>query len=460
MYHLRPYQESIVSRVRSHMRQGNRSILIQSPTGSGKTVMLAYMVKRAAEKGYSSWFCVHRRELLKQSMETFHEMGIRFGLIASGWDTDPDRKVHICSVQTLARRIGYLRKPMLCIVDECHHITAGSYTKIYRSLPESFHIGLTATPERLDGEGLGKHYQVLVEGPSVRSLIDSGSLSDYKIYAPSTISTDGVRTRMGDFARKDLAAAVRGSKVTGDVIRHYRRLCPGKRAIAFCASVDHSKEVVSRFLGAGIPAAHVDGKTPDAERDQAMDDFKAGRTLVLSNCELFGEGVDVPAIEAAILLRPTQSLGLHLQQVGRSLRPAPGKKCAIILDHAGNSERHGLPDDEREWTLEGHKGQRKAEQSVSKIKSCPACYGCQRPGRDECIYCGHKFEVQARKVAEEDGELVEVDKDALRKERKEEERSAKTLEQLVALGKARGYHPGWAFRIHKIRQQYKARRRV
>jgi len=439
---LRPYQNEIIDKTRNLMRLGAKSILIQSPTGSGKTLLTSHMLGTAAEKGMPSWFIVHRRELIKQSTIAFDGEGISHGIISANFESNRTKLIQIASIQTLARRFHKYRTPGLIVWDECHHIAANSWARIFNEYPNSFHIGLTATPERLDGTGLKKWFRDMVKGPSVTWLIENGYLSPYKLYAPSQIDLTSVRTKMGDYVGSDLVKVVDKPSITGDAVKHYLKLCNGARAVVFCASVEHSKHVVAEFKKYGLPAEHVDGETDTSLRDAAISRFRRGETRILSNVELFGEGFDVPCIEAAILLRPTQSLGLYLQQVGRSLRPAEGKTCSIILDHAGNCQRHGLPDDERIWTLEGR--ERKKGKTPSTIRVCPKCFATQRRGPMVCLQCGNIFEVESREVEQRDGELSEVDKAAFQKARRSEQGKAKDLDQLIALGRSRGYkNPYW-----------------
>jgi len=458
MIQLRPYQIDITAATRALMLGGSRSILIQAPTGSGKTALTAHMLGTAASKGMPSFFIVHRRELVKQSISTFGQVGIPVGVVSAGFEPDVRKLVQICSIQTLANRFASLQKPKLIVWDECHHVAAGSWMKVRAAFPNAYHVGLTATPQRLDGKGLGDHFQKMVEGPSVASLIEQGFLSPYRLFAPGGISTVGVHTKMGDFAKNEIAAAADKPTITGDAIKHYMKHAAGKRAVVFCVSIDHSKHVVAQFQAAGIPAEHVDGETDHDQRDAAIERFKAGKTLVLSNVELFGEGFDLPAIEAAILLRPTQSLGLYLQQVGRALRPAPGKAQAIILDHAGNCERHGLPDEERVWSLDGRaiKGRDK-DSAGPPVKVCPKCFAAQFSGRPSCQVCGFVFDVVGRQIEHADGDLVEVDAAELSRRRFKENGRAQTKEDLIAIGRARKYkNPyAWAHHIMQARQRKK-----
>jgi superfamily II DNA or RNA helicase len=260
----------------------------------------------------------------------------------------------------------------------------------------------------------------------------------------------------GDYKRDELPQAVDKPTITGDAIKHYMKLAPGKRAVVFCVSIEHSKHVVAQFQAAGIPSAHVDGETPTEERDEAVEKFRKGKIQVLSNVELFGEGFDLPSLEVAILLRPTASLGLFIQQTGRALRTSAGKETAIILDHAGNVSRHGLPDEERDWSLEGHQCKTKGEKSLS-VRICPSCFGAQKSGRPVCSFCGFVFETKQRKVEHIDGELSEIDLDQLRRVKKSEQGRCSTLEELTELGKKRGYKfpYRWARFLFQARQRRK-----
>ena len=306
MFKLRPYQLDIIQQARQLIKNGVRSILIQSPTGSGKTCLTAHMMGTSSQKGIPSWFVVHRRELLYQSSRTFDDVGIPYGIIAAGFPANSKPLVQIASVQSLARRINKVKSPKLIVWDECHHLAAKSYSKIHANYPDAIHIGLTATPQRLDGKGLGGWFTHMVHGPSPAILIEQGYLSPYRAYAPMTIDATGLHERMGDFISKEVEAIVDKPTITGDAIKHYLRYAQGKRAIVFCASIKHSNHVAEQFNLSGIPAEHVDGETDRRIRDAAMGRFNAGKALIICNVDLFGEGLDVVALEAVILLRHTQ----------------------------------------------------------------------------------------------------------------------------------------------------------
>ena len=275
-------------------------------------------------------------------------------------------------------------------------------------------MGLTATPWRLDGSGLRDYFEVMVQGPTPEWLIQNGFLSHYDMYGPPGISTKGIRTEMGDYAKDELARAADRPTVTGDIIQYYMKYARGKRALGFGVSVEHSKHMAQQFNLRGIPAAHVDGETATEIRDGVFEDLASGKLQVVFNVDLAGEGFDCPAVECVILACPTQSLTKYLQQVGRALRPSPGKDKAIILDHAGNWAEHGLPDkdkfgNDRVWTLDGREKKPKdADQDVYLMKKCPKCFRVQHNFTKNCKYCGAEFDVRSREVDFVDGDLVHV----------------------------------------------------
>jgi superfamily II DNA or RNA helicase len=451
---LRPYQQQIVADCRSAFREGERDVLVQLATGGGKTVLGSFMVHGSSNRGRVCWWLVHRRELIRQASQTFYGMGIPHGIIAGGHASDPLARVQVGSIQTIARRLDRLPPPDMIVFDETHHIGAAQWSEVHARFPNAYKLGLTATPWRLDGRGLGAWFGRMVQGPTVGDLIAAGSLSQYRLFAPSQPDMSDVETQAGDYKQRQLAQVMDKPAITGDAVQHYQQLCGRKRAVAFGCSIEHSRNIAAEFRAASIVAEHVDGQMDHDARDAAVARFVSGETLVLCNADLFGEGFDVPAIEAAILLRPTQSLSLYLQQVGRALRPAPGKDRAIVLDHAGNSLRHGLPDDEREWSLEDReKKRRAAKEAESPVRQCLKCFRVYRPAK-ACPGCGTVAPVQAREVEQRDGALVEVNAGAAKRQRAAEERDCETLDDWIRLGAARGYKPGWA----RVRFEQRLRR--
>lgn len=461
---LRQYQDRAIADVRASFRLGHRSVLLTAPTGAGKTIMFCYLAERAALKGKRIMILVHRAELLKQTSRQLDSLGVHHGLIAAGASFfDKTAHIQVASVQTLARRMELMREhftPDMIIVDEAHHVTKGNtWAKVVDGYPQAYLLGVTATPERLDGKGLGSHsqgyFEDLVHGPGVQELIDLGFLSKVSMFAPTTIDLSNVRKVAGDYHRGDLAAATTSAQIYGDVIRHYRTHLAGAPSIAFCVSVDHAEMVAEQFKSAGYQSASIDGTLDDATRAKRIADLGSGRLNVLTSCEIISEGTDIPVVTGAILLRATQSLAMYLQQVGRALRPYQGKDRAIVLDHVGNVFRHGLPQDAREWSLDGKRG-RKAkgdddEEKGLSTKQCPKCYYVHYPA-PVCPGCGYRYTVTAREIQEIEDELEEVNAERLQMRRKIDIARAETLEELEAIAHQYGYKPGWAWFVWKSRQ--------
>ncbi|MBF9235552.1 DEAD/DEAH box helicase [Microvirga alba] len=458
---LRDYQVDVIQGARAALRRSRR-VLLQLPTGGGKTALASFMAGETAGKGRPVFFICHRAELVNQTSFTFRKFGIPHGFVAAGLPMDVRQPVQVCSIDTLKNRLHQLPDPALLIWDECHHLAAAGWQKVQNHYGSAFHIGLSATPCRLDGKGLDAHFDELVTGPTVAWLIEHGHLSPYRAFAPSAPDMTGVRKQMGDFVRGETERAMDKPKLTGDAITHWLKHANGMRSVGFAVTVAHSMHMAEQFNAAGIPSAHLDGGTPKADRARIIRDYADGRILVLFNVDLFGEGFDLSAIaqrdvtiDCVLQMRPTQSLGLHLQQVGRALRPSPGK-TAIILDHAGNIRRHGLPDDEREWSLEGNQGKGRKAANDNEPPPPITCTGCfaqiRRPAPPVCPYCGHHIAPEPKKIEVAEGELQEItdsEKAAIRANLKREQAEAKSLQELVALGARRGYKSPqqWAFRV-------------
>lgn len=460
---LRPYQAGAVNAVRAAYAAGKRAPLLVLPTGGGKTTIFSYVTTSASAKGRCVYLVAHRAELVKQIAMTLARFGTTHRVIAPGpivrqvqaeqfraygrTYVDSRATVFVASVQTLVKRLDDYPRPDLIVVDEAHHLTMDStWGRVVGAFPEAKLLPVTATPCRLDGKGLGLgeggFADELIMGPTMRQLIEDGFLSPYRIFAPpNALDLTGVRTRAGDYAKDQLAEAVDKPTITGDAVEHYQRLATGKRAVVFCVSVAHAQHVANEFRAAGVASEFLDGTLDAVERDRIIKRFEAGETLVLTSCDIVSEGFDLPAIEVAILLRPTQSLSLYIQQVGRALRTFPGKREAIILDHVGAVVTHGLPDEEREWSLEGvRKGKRapkeKPDEPDVKITTCPKCYTIHLPA-PHCPTCGHIYPVQERKVEQSDGRLVELgaeQMEALRRQKRVMQGKAQTVEELVAQG--------------------------
>lgn len=382
---LRPYQEDMVAKIRHAFRTYKR-VLAVAPTGSGKTRTFAYITQAAADKGNRVIVMAHRQEIVTQISGALDDVGVRHGRIQTGHNLTDD-PVQVAMVQTLARRIEKIPKPTLLVIDEAHHGTSGAYQKIAEAWPDIKTLGVTATPRRLDGKGLHRCFDDLVQGPEMADLIAEGFLAGYILLAPPQVADlTGISTRMGDYSTDELAEAMDKSVITGDAVNHYRTYLNGKPAIVFCVTVEHAEHVAAQFRDAGYRAASVDGKMDRAQRRSLINGIGNGELNVLTSCELISEGVDVPVVAGAILLRPTKSLGMYLQQVGRCLRPKPDGSKAIILDHVGNALQHGVPDMVRPWTL----SDKKKKDAPPPVSQCEVCYKVfqTRPNWKKDAECG------------------------------------------------------------------------
>jgi superfamily II DNA or RNA helicase len=449
---LRPYQNQLANDIRGAFGSGANRPLAVSPTGSGKTVLFSYITSQVLKRGSRVIIIAHRREILDQISATLKRVGVPHGFIQAGKSTSTQPAM-VASIQTLARRLDTIPAPDLVIIDEAHHSVSKSYVQMFAAWPTAKFIGVTATPERLDGKGLGAMFDRMVMGPSVQWLIDNGFLAQPVYYAPrEVVDLSQVHTIAGDFDRSETEEIVDTPRITGDAVTHYVRFCNRQRAVAFCISVAHAQHVADTFNSCGIPSASIDGTLDPEVRKQRVEDLTAGKILVLTSCELISEGFDLPAVNAAILLRPTQSLSMHLQQVGRALRPYPGKANAVILDHVGNCLRHGLAEQERDWDLSGRE-KRLKKSSLVETKQCSKCFAIF--AGTVCPQCGSQREIAAREIEEVDGELQRLSIEDISKKREErrEEGKCKTLDDFRALAKQRGYKLGWAFFRWQARQR-------
>ena len=450
---LRPYQHRAISDLRLAFRDGARAPLLVMPTGAGKTIVMAEIMRTLADRGRSALVLVHRRELIAQTSHKLQLAGVDHGIIAAGIP-GASAPIQIASVQTLARRLERVTTiPDLILIDEAHHATAGSWSAVLAHWPDAFRLGVTATPARLDGRGLSAIFDRLVHGPSAADLMFLDHLVSARVYAPTPrADLSGMRRRAGDYATNDAASRMDRPTVTGDAIDHYQRLAGNQRAIVFCCTVQHAEHVAASFLAAGIPAATLLGQSRD--RDRIVADFAAGDLQVLVTVDVVSEGFDIPAAGCAILLRPTASLGLYLQQVGRVLRPAEGKTAAIVLDHVGNVHRHGFPDDTRNWTLEdGIRRGRGSSQAAPSVRTCPQCFAAFKPA-PLCPVCGAACGPSPRELKQVEGELQELKREGIR-QRVAERKKARTFEDLIKVGIARGMKnpAGWARHVYFSRQQ-------
>jgi DNA repair protein RadD len=460
---LRNYQAEGRAQIKAAFAAGKRAVLYVLPTGGGKTAIFCSIAEGVIQKGNRALILVHRHELLMQASRQLTAIGIQHGLIAPGHSMTADN-IQVGSKDTVIRRLDRLHKPHLIICDEAHHyIGGGTFGRTVSHFPGARVLGVTATPERLDGKGLGSHvggfFDHLIEGPDIRSLIRMGFLSQPLVYAPPIgLDLHGLHKRGGDFDAHEIEERADRPKITGCVISHYNRLCPGMPAIAFCATIKHAEDVAAEFQSAGIRAAAMSGKLPDSRRAYLVEALGNGELQVLTACDIVSEGTDIPVVAAAILLRPTASFGLFRQQCGRALRPYPGKKFSVILDHVGNAIRHGLPDDPHAWSLDGDEPG-KNRKSARPLRTCRRCFAVFGAWMIRCPQCGANVEAQGREIATAEGELVLIQAAAAaqaevdRRAKRRTEGQANSLQDFLDIARERGYDPRWAHVRWNIRQR-------
>ncbi|HEI0612122.1 TPA: DEAD/DEAH box helicase [Escherichia coli] len=448
---LRPYQHTLVAETYQQWDAGKQFVAMVSATGSGKSMTLTAIVAKERDRGQYVLVLAHRQELITQLSDTMGRMGIRHQVIAANKVVrfaakqsmenhgvnyvDPNARVMVASVQSMREAkiadLAKLGNKLTVVQDEFHHATKKSKTwgGVLTPLMNvgARGLGPTATPCRADGQGLSRetdgYADVIVEGPSMRWLIDNGYLSQYKIYCPPTdLRLDNVETSKttGDYKEKELKAEIGRSHIVGDIVSHYLKICPGKRGITFTVGVDTAEEVAEEYRKRGVPAIALSGRNADEERVQAIRDLKSGKILQIVNDSLIGEGVDIPAVEVVSFARPTQSYALYAQMFGRALRPFEGKSHAIIIDAVSNVMRHGLPDAPREWSLD-RRERRTGKSEPSTVRVCTACAAVYERFRDACPDCGEPVPKPAQRSGPEfvDGDLYELDPDVLAQMRNE-----------------------------------------
>lgn len=409
---LRPYQERMLAEARRVAAGGGHPLLV-APTGSGKGTIATEICHGAGRHGSRIVFLVNRKELVKDMSKRLDVLGLDHGIImADHWRHRPHCHVQIASIDTLHRRAKTPPADIL-VLDEAHFAVSDVWFKAVERYPDAIRIGMTATPVRLDGKGLGHKgmFTHLVMGPSVRELIDQGSLCPPRVFGwPEGPALDQVEVSKStrDYNQKQLGQAMKKPKIMGDAVGHWLKLAKGMPTVAFCVDIENSLEFRDRFRRAGITAEHADCDTPSAERDRLWDHLAKGRVQVVCSVGIVSYGWDVPAVQCAILLRPTQSLALYLQQVGRVLRPFPGKDYALVLDHAGNVLRHGPADEDRVWSLSEGLVTKETVEQEEYARMCEKCLLMYPSTLAACPECGHVNAKKKREIEVVDGELQEV----------------------------------------------------
>jgi len=427
-----------VEQAREELKKGNKSCLLVSPAGSGKSVVIAEIARLTTLKGGRVMFMVHRQELINQIMESFKANSV---------------DLNLCTVMTVGKirnRLDKLPKPNLIITDETHHSLAKTYRDIYDYYSDVPLLGFSATPWRLNGKGLGDVYDAMIEGPDVQWLIDNHYLAPFDYYSVNLIDESKLsKSSTGDYSNKSIDEAV-GHTIYGDVIKTYRDKVDGQQAIVYAHSIAFSKQIAQQFRDAGINAAHCDSKTPQRERDKIMTDFKKGTLKVLSNCDLISEGYNVPDCSCVIMLRPTESLVLFIQQSMRCMRFKPGKQ-ATIIDHVANYTRFGLPNTPHKWTLADREKKKKSTNTTvdTPIKQCTFCFAVIPAQSKNCPLCGHEVEVVQTEIKVDEKARIEKIESNFRLQADyivtKKISELKSYEELKAYAKARGYKQGWIY---------------
>lgn len=441
---LRPYQEEYINQAKQALIDGYKAPCLVAPCGAGKSMIAGALTKMTADKGNYVLFIVHRKELCDQIEATFE------------WWKIPKDKYQVSMVQTVSRRLSKQTKPQLIITDEGHHGLASTYIKVYDYFSDVPRISITATPVRLSGKGLKDVNDKLIEIVNAKWLIENGFLAPYKYYAPNLIDTSVLKMGSNkDYSKNSVDAEMTKQAIYGDVVSHYKKLANGEQAIVYCHSIEASKRIIEEFESDGIQSEHIDAKTPKNERDDIIQRFKNGETKILSNVDLIGEGFDVPDCSTVIMMRPTKSLSLYIQQSMRGMRFKEGK-TAIIIDHVGNVHEHGFPDDEREWSLKGNpNGQSEfKDDGTLKIKQCENCFAAyENTGSRECPFCGHEVELVEREM-----EMIkEIELEELKRHKAEvvldysSVNDCKDMQELSEFAKRKGYKAGWVYYQGKLK---------
>lgn len=400
---LRDYQVVALNNVAAAYREEKRRVVLTMPTGAGKTVTVAAMAKTAVDNGRRVLMLVHRQELLRQAEATMKLAGINVGVI---WKdrNEPEADVVLTTIQSRKKLKQYGVEDFI-IVDECHHAVSPTWKKRLDQHKARV-LGLTATPERLDGRGLREVFDDLVIGRRIEELIADGWLCNYRLLAPpGGYDMTGARWRAGDF---EIESSEREAKKRmADVVAAFDKYARNRKSLVFCVSIKHAEETLEKLQAIGIRCALLTGSDNDRERQAVEQQFRAGELDALLNVDLFGEGYDCPECDCVVLARPTESLSLYLQQIGRAMRPAKGKEYALIIDCARNSSRLGLPDDRRRWSLDSQKRNVK-EREQPPLWTCPKCFTTHKPGTLVCNTCGYVRKLKPRIVKEEPQVLIEI----------------------------------------------------
>lgn len=442
MIKLYDYQSRLVNEARKKLID-NKGVMIVSPAGSGKSVVIAEIARLTTINKKHVLFIVHRKELAQQIKESFEKQGVDMEFAT------------IMTVGKVVNRLNKLPYPQLIITDETHHSRAATYQKIYNHYSNAYRLGFTASPWRMSGDGFSDIYSDMVEGPDVQWLIDNQKLAPFTYYSMNLAELEKLKkSSTGEYSNQSIDNAME-KVVFGDVVEHYQKLAKGRKTIVYAHSIKASERVAEAFNDSGIPAKHCDSKTPEKERAKIMNDFREGKIQVLSNVDLISEGFNVPDCSCVILLRPTASLVLHIQQSMRCMRYQPNKD-AIIIDHVGNYQFHGMPNTPRKWTIK-NRPKNKKNYDGPTLTTCEVCFCVIESGSKECPLCGAEIETQSGggegDLKEVDGQLEEINQyqfmvdyqkiELKRKYAKRNRDKLSTLGDFYFFARINGYHLGW-----------------
>lgn len=439
----RDYQDDLINRARPALKEHKR-IVIQSPTGTGKTAISVTIMAAIKANKKTCYFLVNQKELLDQTSGALWRQKVEHGMIAAGKMKTP-HLIQVATIQTLTNRLDQYPEPDLIVIDECHTATSPSYLRVIEeAYPNSLVIGLSATPQRTDGKALGLVFNHIIKAPQIRWFIERSYLCDYRLIGtPIGLEQTEFKRKGQDFDQSETEQAMDKPKITGNAVDHWIKHGNGGRCVVMCTSIKHAEHVRDTYIERGIPSECIEGSLSGPQRKAMLDRFREGVTKVITNVQLLVVGVDIPNIAIIQWLRPTGSLIVWMQGNGRGFRVSDDKPHLTIFDHVGNWQRHGLPDQDRDWSLEGSKGRGRGvnEEADVNAAQCKKCKGVFRRPKTHCPYCKVPLESKMNTIEEVEGDLVEIRREEvklLKKQNRIEQGMSNTIEELVALGLRRG----------------------